>query len=202
MGIVTWFSSGDLYKRFSTHQLLFDGLKAWDNAAILCLQEKSLPMVKKIVSGFRLPEEKTEEILNASTLVFLQKIGSGAYVFQGYAPSTFFIEIVKRQAHMATRTRKGTLIPLDEVAEAADPDVALLDTHQAAAETVNLLLKRLGDPCESVIRLHHVDGYSDEEVIQQQLTRYSTVNSLKMKRSDCMKKLVTLAQQWKTSTAI
>ncbi len=202
MGIVKWISSGDPYKRFSTNQLLFEGLRDLDNAAILFLQEKSLAMVRKIVSGFRLPDEKAEEILNTSTLIFLQKIGSGAYVFQGHAPSTYFFEIVKRQAHMATRTRKGTLIPLDEVAEAADPDAEMMADHQEASETVTLLLDKLGDPCKTVVRLHHVDGYSDEEVIDQQLTRYSTVNSLKMKRSDCMKKLVTLAQQWKTSTAI
>ena len=44
-----------------------------------------------------------------------------------------------------------------------------------------------------------VDGYSDEEVVNQGLTKYSTPDSLKMKRSDCMKKLVQLAQQWKIS---
>jgi hypothetical protein len=64
---------------------------------------------------------------------------------------------------------------------------------------VRQLLGNLGQPCEQVVRLHHIEGYSDEEVVNQKMTKYSTTDSLKMKRSDCMKKLIQLAQQWKTS---
>jgi hypothetical protein len=54
----------------------------------------------------------------------------------------------------------------------------------------------MGEPCTSVIRLHHIDGYPDEEVVRQGWTRYTTTDSLKIKRSDCMKKLIQIARQW------
>jgi hypothetical protein len=40
-----------------------------------------------------------------------------------------------------------------------------------------------------VIRLKYIDGISDEEAVQDKLTAYSTADSLRKKRSDCMKKL-------------
>lgn len=200
MRIFDWFTSGNPCKQFDSHERLFEGLRKLETAAILCLQAKALPSVKKLVAGHGLPDEKADEILNSATLVFLQKIESGAYQFQGHAPTTYFIEIVKRQALMATRSLKKATAPLENLPETADPDHADLLRRQEAAETVRLLLDQLGQPCQDVVRLHHIDGYSDEEVVNQRLTKYSTPDSLKMKRSDCMKKLVQLATQWKTST--
>ncbi len=200
MRLSEWFISSSPCKRFDTHERLFEGLCKLDNAAILCLQVRALPLVKKAVAGYGLPADKADEIINSATLVFLQKIENGAYQFQGHAPMTYFIEIAKRQALMATRSLKKTTQPLENLPETADPDAANLLRRQDAADTVGLLLEKLGQPCADVIRLHHIDGYSDEEVVNQRLTKYSTPDSLKMKRSDCMKKLVQLATQWKTST--
>jgi hypothetical protein len=39
-----------------------------------------------------------------------------------------------------------------------------------------------------MIRLKYIDGYSDEEAVPEKLTAYSTVESLRQKRNDCMKK--------------
>lgn len=161
-----------------------------------------MPSVKKIVSGYGLPTEKADEIINSTTLVFLQKIESGAYQFRGHDPMTYFIEIAKRQALMATRSLKKTVQPLEDLLETADPDYAELLRRQEAAESVRFLLEKLGQPCADVIRLYHIDGYSDEEVVHQKLVKYSTPDSLKMKRSDCMKKLVQLATRWKNSINI
>jgi hypothetical protein len=202
MQLSKWFTSSDPCKRFGSHELLFEGLQNLDNAAILCIQVRALPSVKKIVAGYGLPSEKVDELLNAATLVFLQKIGSGAYQFQGHSPLNYFLEIAKRQALMATRSLKKATVPLENLPEAADPDHADLLRRNEAAETVKQLLDQLGQPCADVIRLHHIEGFSDEEVVSQGLTKYSTTDSLKMKRSDCMKKLVQLATRWKNSTNI
>lgn len=199
MRLSKWFSSDDSFQRFDTHERLFEGLRQLDTAAILCLQVRALPSVKKTVAGHGLPDEKADEILNSAMLVFLQKIECGAYQFQGHAPMTYFLEIAKRQALMATRSLKKATAPLENLPEIADPDHADLLRRQDAAETVRRLLDQLGPPCSDVIRLHHIDGYSDEEVVNQRLTKYSTPDSLKMKRSDCMKKLVQLATKWKNS---
>lgn len=197
-----WFSRSSASTRFATHESLFEGLKSEDNAAILQVQIKALPSIKKLVKNHGLPAEQADDILNQSTLIFLRKIGDGSYQFQNHAPSTYLIEIARRVTLMATRSLKKTTQPLDNVPETSDPDYATLLQHQEAAEMVKLLLDKLGPPCDQLIRLYHIDGLSDEEVVQEQLTRYSNTDSLKATRSNCMKKLTQLAQEWKTLTNI
>ncbi|MFN4081755.1 MAG: RNA polymerase sigma factor [Saprospiraceae bacterium] len=175
-----------------------------DNLAIAHLQSRSLGVVRKTVQTFGIPESQAEEILNASTLIFLRKIECGAYQFQGYSPTGYLIEIAKRLCREALRQRQTHIrshAP-DTLPDAPDPDAVRLERQNEAAETLRILLQKMGPPCADVIRLHHIDGYSDEEVITQKLTPYATPDSLKMKRSNCMKKLSQMARQWKNSSNI
>jgi DNA-directed RNA polymerase specialized sigma24 family protein len=199
MGITAWFSPPNPCKSFDTNERLFDGLRRLENSAILCVQLKAIHSVRKFIGQYQLPPEQADDILNQSTLIFLQKIEDGTYQFQNHAPSTYLIEIAKRVALMATRTQKNTPEILDNHHHLADPDIENDRKRNEATELVRQLLGHLGQPCEQVVRLHHIEGYSDEEVVNQKMTKYSTTDSLKMKRSDCMKKLIQLAQQWKTS---
>ena len=194
-----WFALSSPCKKFSDHEQLFEGLRQLDNAAILCLQTKAMPMVRKVVKNYGLSADKADEILNQSTLIFLQKIDSGAYQFQGHAPQTYLIEVAKRVAHAATRTKKMSNESLEDHYDLADHHLESEEQSREAAALVSQFLAQLGDSCRQVIQLHHIDGFRDEEVIQQKLTPYSTIASLKMKRSDCMKKLIKIAQRWKTS---
>jgi DNA-directed RNA polymerase specialized sigma24 family protein len=159
-------------------------------------------MIRKIVAGYGLPAEQAEDVLNDATLIFLQKIESGAYQFEGNTPTTYCIEIAKRLALMATRRHKRRSEPLESLPETSDPDAEALLHRRELGEMVQLLLGQLGQPCDNVVKLYHIDGYSDEEVVRNQWTNYKTADSLKMKRSDCMKKLVQLAKVWKTSNSI
>jgi DNA-directed RNA polymerase specialized sigma24 family protein len=199
MRFTEWFSPTNPCKRFETNELLFKALQNLDSAAILCVQVKVMPTVRKFVLQYGLPIEKSDDVLNESTVIFLRKIESGAYQFQGHNPSTYLIEIVKRVALMATRTVKRRIESLENHTELYDTDWEAEKQKQESAEMVKYLLNQIGQPCQQVIQLHHIDGYSDEEVIKQGMTRYSTIDSLKMKRSDCMKKLIQIAQQWKTT---
>lgn len=202
MRIQEWFFPPDPCRPYNSHEGLFQGLLRLDNAAILCLQMKARKPVRKIVRQYGLPAEQAEDILNRSTLIFLRKIEEGSYQFQGHAPSTYLIEVARRLALSATRAQKKETAPLDDHDHLPDPEVEAGKNRQEATELVSHLLDRLGDPCAQVIRLHHIEGYSDEEAVQQKLTRYTTIDSLKMKRSDCMKKLIQLARQWKISNHI
>jgi RNA polymerase sigma factor (sigma-70 family) len=202
MGITAWFSPPNPCKSYDTNERLFEGLRRLDNAAILCVQMKAINSVRKFVGQYRLPTEQVDDILNQSTLIFLRKIEDGTYQFQNHAPSTYLIEIARRVALMATRSQKSTLDTLDNQQYLPDPDVEKAGKQSEDKELVRQLLGHLGPPCEQIVRLHHIEGYSDDEVVKQQLTKYSTIDSLKMKRSDCMKKLIQLAQQWKTTNNI
>ena len=191
-----WFSREQPGKRFATNEALFEGLKNADNAAILYAQLKVLPSVKKMVKSYGLPGDQVDEVLNQSTLTLLRKINDGSYQFQNHAPTTYLVEIARRVALMATRKYgKHTTESLENHYELSDDDTQIQLARQEAAEQVAHLLGKIGPPCDTVIRLKYIDGYTDEEIVKQQFTKYSTVDSLKVKRSDCMKKLTQLAQR-------
>ena len=197
MPISEWLFPSGPCKRYDTPERLFAGLKALDSGAILCVQLKVLPMTRKFVRRYGLSMDQADEIINKGTLIFLQKIEQGTYQFQGHAPSSYLIEIIRNLCLMATRSKKTPLETIDSQLDRADPDLELFEKRRDATELVRQLLERIGPPCEQVIRLHHIDGYSDEEIVSRGLTKYTTTDSLKMKRSDCMKKLTQMAKQWK-----
>lgn len=199
MSFAAWFFEPSANKRFADHEVLFQGLLQLEQAAVVYLQLQSRPFVRKIIRGFGLSDDLVEEVLNKSTMIFLKKIEQGKYQFQGNAPSTYLIEVAKRVALMETRNTGRASEPLDIHTDLVDPESETLLQRSESAELVAQFLNQLGEPCKTVIRLHHIEGYSDEEVVNQQLTRYTTVDSLKMKRSDCMKKLIQIARQWKIS---
>ncbi len=199
MPFKAWFTSHRPCNEFKNHQLLYDGLVLMDNQAILCLQTKALPMVRKVVGKMGLVEEDMEEVLNQSTLVLLQKIEAGTYEFKGHAATTYVVEVAKRLAMSHVRRKKPGNEALEDHHVPHLSEYDALERQRDSAALVTRFLSQLGKACEQVVRLHHIDGYSDEEVIKGKMSPYSTVNSLKMKRSACMKQLIEIATKWKTS---
>lgn len=166
------------------------------------MQLKALNSTRKFARQYRLPDSEVDDIINQSTLIFLRKIKEGSYVFQGTSPTTYLIEVIRRVAMTASRKVLQPTEPIENQHHLVSPDQEYNQKRMEASELVAGLLQQLGEPCEQVIRVYHIEGYSDDDAIQLGLTRYTTVDSLKMKRSDCMKKLILLAQQWKTSNNI
>ena len=71
-------------------------------------------------------------------------------------------------------------------------------------EKVTLLkkmLNELGSPCKELIDLKYISELSDEEQIKNKLTKYSSLESLRVSRSQCMKKLLALSTKYKSSYA-
>ncbi len=186
--------------KYKTNEQLFLSLQAMDARAIACLQGRAEQSVLRLVRQYGLPDDTAEDILNQSALVLLQKIDTGGYTYQGNDPRTYLLEVAKRLVMKQATKRRVVVQPIEAADLAlADADFETLEKHQHAMDTLAQLLTRLGNPCEQVIRLHYIDGYTDEEVINARWTTFSTIASLKVKRSDCMKKLIKIAQIWKTS---
>lgn len=202
MRIPEWLTPANPCRQYDGHERLFEALKRLDNAAILCVQTRTMSSARKFARQYGLPSDSAEEVLNQSTFIFLRKIQDGSYQFQGHAPSTYLVEIMRRTALMMTRTQRKQYESLDNHHDIQDPDTDAIDRQRESANLVQQFLGQMGEPCASVITLHYIDGYSDEEVVRQGWTRYTTPDSLKVKRSDCMKKLIQIAQQWRTTNNI
>ncbi len=199
MRITEWLAPSNPCRQFDSNERLFQGLKNLNNAAILCVQSKAMPSARKFAQQYGLPSDSADEVLNQSTLIFLRKIEDGTYQFQGHAPSTYLVEIMRRVALTMTRTQRKPHEALENHHDLHDPEVEASNRQRESADLVRQFLGQMGEPCEAVIRLHHIEGYSDEEVVRQVWTRYTTTDSLKIKRSDCMKKLIQIAQRWRTT---
>ena len=59
------------------------------------------------------------------------------------------------------------------------------------------LLNQLDDSCRQIILLRYFDEISDEEAVRQKLTAHTTTDSLKSKRSKCLKALAKLMEPYK-----
>ncbi|MBL7827280.1 MAG: hypothetical protein JNJ57_11655 [Saprospiraceae bacterium] len=85
--------------------------------------------------------------------------------------------------------RKG-VVDLEAVGEPGEePEF----TSFAEVEFLEQLLFQLEPNCQKLIRLKYLEEMRDKEVIELQLTQYSTVDALKNHRSKCFKKLTELA---------
>ncbi len=202
MSILERLAPSNPCRQFDDNERLFQALKKLDNRAILCVQTKAMPSARKFAQQYGLLPDSADEVLNQSTLIFLRKIQDGGYQFQGHAPSTYLVEIMRRVALMMTRTQGKQHEALENHHDLHDPDVEVAQQQRESADLVRQFLAQMGEPCETVIRLQHIDGYSDDEVVRQGWTRYTTTDSLKIKRSDCMKKLIQIAQQWRSTNNI
>lgn len=178
---------------YTSDELLFGGLQAEESGAIRCLYTRVAPFVYKIARNGGLPDTDIEELIGDAIATLLLKIRSGAYVFQGYSPATFAVEVAKnKMMHRLRKLKKQQMEPLSEQFDQAEEE----DNNPAnweAVEQLNRFLNAISPGCQQLIRLKYLEEKRDKEVIEQQLTPYTTVDALKTHRARCMKKLVEMA---------
>ncbi|MDX1911610.1 MAG: hypothetical protein SFV22_09015 [Saprospiraceae bacterium] len=182
--------SNRVCKAYADHQMLFTGLELEETMAIQCLSSKVSGSIFNIGKGYRLTDDDIEELICDCVTLCLQKIRAGSYVFQGFDPATFVIEIAKNKARNFRRSAvRHDTGDLDQVGErpVEDDFGSFADT-----ELLEKLLAQLDPNCMNLIRLKYLEERRDKEVIEEKLTQYSTVDALKNHRSRCMKRLVEL----------
>jgi DNA-directed RNA polymerase specialized sigma24 family protein len=178
--------------RYSDHRLLFEGLEREEPEAIRCLYSKVSGVIYQLGKNAKLGEEDIEELIGDCITIGLQKIRSGKFVFQGYAPATFIIEIAKNRAQNFKRKM------IRHHTEELDPTIEQLEEEEYGAmewvEVLEKVLAQLEPNCQKLIQLKYLDGRRDKDVIAENLTQYTTVDALKNHRSRCLKKLTDLAR--------
>jgi RNA polymerase sigma factor (sigma-70 family) len=184
--------------KFQDVAILFRALQRQEDKAIQYVQDKIWKSIFSMSRFAGLNEQDAEEILTDSVMVLLQKIQSGDYQFQGYDPCSFAIEIAKRLIANAKRKTKHKIDPLDQIAHFADDSTEQFLHSKESEAILHILLNKIGENCQKLIRLKYLEEYKDEEIIHQNLTQYSSINTLKVKRSECMKKLSELAKNIQT----
>jgi DNA-directed RNA polymerase specialized sigma24 family protein len=179
--------------RYADAFALFGGLEREEPAAIRCLYGRASGIIHQVGRDAGLTDEDIEELICDCITIGIQKIRSGKFVFQGYAPATYIVEIAKNRAQNFRRKQiRHHTEALDGTLEKAaeEEEFGALE----AVELMEQLLSQLDSNCEKLIRLKYLEERKDKEVIAEALTQYSTVDALKNHRSRCLKKLTELAQ--------
>ncbi|MFN0214109.1 MAG: hypothetical protein ACKVT2_07620 [Saprospiraceae bacterium] len=174
--------------RYTNYGLLFEGLRQEESEAIRCLSAKVSGSIFNIGKSHRLSDDDIEELICDCITICLQKIREEKYVFQGYSPATYVIEIAKNRARNFRRNAlRHDTTDVEQIEYQADEtDFESL----AQTELLEKLLSKLEPNCQNLIRLKYLEERRDKDVIDSKLTQYTTVDALKNHRSKCFKKLV------------
>ncbi len=173
--------------------LLYEALRQRSDKAIQFAQRKTMKTVASMSRFAGLSAMDSEEILNDAVIILLQKIETGSYQFQGYDPCTFLVEIAKRLISNAKRKNKRVFEDIETHYELADNETERYLESKANETVLHNLLSQIGENCQKLISLKYLQEFKDEEILEQKMTQYSSINTLKVKRSECMKKLSELA---------
>lgn len=181
---------------FKDPEGLISALAAEVPEAILFMDAQAKNHINQIALSYQLSKEDIEELRMDCLVIFIQKIKKGEYVYQGFEPLTYLLNIAKLQVR--NYCRKKQRHEVDSIDD-FDFEVEYEDTISEESEQVELLLTKLGEPCANIIRLKYLEGLKDAEVIGKQLASYSSIDSLKNQRARCMKKLIEIASIFKNS---
>ncbi|MEQ8702710.1 MAG: sigma-70 family RNA polymerase sigma factor [Phaeodactylibacter sp.] len=187
--------SGSPINAADKSSILFEQLRRADVAAIQELAAKVLPEVQHKVKKFGLAKEDVQEILNDSILITLKAIRQGRFELQDYHPAAYTKSVARNLIANRVRSKK-TALELQETMGGqsdTDPESDIISKERRAI--VRELLSRLGENCRRVLLLKYFERLKDKDIVTGNLTPYSTVNSLKSKRGQCLKKLAEMAQK-------
>ncbi|MFZ4545308.1 MAG: RNA polymerase sigma factor [Saprospiraceae bacterium] len=178
---------------FHDNGKLYSALSQKTDGAIQFVLKKTMPQVYSMTTFAQLTAADAEEILNDAVIILIQKIEDKSYLFEGNSPCTYVIEIAKRLISNEKRRKVHQYTSIETQIEVGENSIDHYIHIKENEQLVMKLLQQIGENCQKLISLKYLEEWKDEEIIAQQLTQYNSVNVLKVKRSECMKKLTQLA---------
>ncbi len=168
---------------------LYEGLKLGHSDSVLELRKVLMDTSRKLLPSLKISREEMEELIHDAILLFLEKIKGGLYHYNGTDPKIYGIlilrNLIKNQIRKTTYQR--CILNQEHLYEHEDAgDIA---RSFEIKNEIQFYLQNLNKPASEILRLHYLEGYSDEEVVLYKMSTFTTVNSLKSKRCQVLKKL-------------
>lgn len=168
---------------------LITALRQVDGNAIRTVANKITPDVRAVIRKCNLPLEDLPEVVHDSIMVLISAIQEGKYEEQGYHPAAYAFGVARKLIANRARAKKAANLELDKVQLVSDFDTEVYLENKERRIIVEKLLQRLGDTCRELIRFKFFDHLKDKEIVERGLLNFSSTDSVKSKRSQCMKKL-------------
>ncbi len=183
--------------RPNAEELILD-LRAEKDAAISYLLKQTRLQGHRIWSASSLGREVIESILHDAVLLAIQKIKNDQYHADQGSIISYTIGIMKYMILNEARNQNKLHQSLDdtELAQYAEP-VHEYRIQMERASLLNQMVDQLNSPCKELIYYRYLEPWPDHEVIEKKITSLSNINSLRVTRSDCLKKLTVLASKYK-----
>ena len=190
---------GTPFNRFSDQYKLIVELAKEDSKAIQYILKKVEGSCLQFIKKMGLTSDCLEDVMHDGLILFIRKIQEGSYDASLSAPQTYLTGICKNLFLNITRAKRAvSTIELEEAFHTYSEDVQASFYLKENLKLVNKILGEIGSPCKELIQLKYLDGYQDEEQINLKLVNYSSVDSLRVSRSQCMKKLSAVSLKYKS----
>lgn len=179
--------------RHTDNQAFFEALGRAEAPAIRQLAAKVAFGVQQAAARAGLSPQDAEETLNDAVVITISNIRDGKFQYMDFSPATYAAGVARKLIANRIRAKKPVAMEPDNLPLLSDlnPETYLNDKERQTL--VGQLLQRLEDTCRQLIQLKYFNTLRDEEIIDRQLTQFTSVNSLKSKRSQCLKRLAGLA---------
>lgn len=183
-------------QQLSDKQALFEGLKNQEPWAIRHLGSRVDSLFARLPGAARVSAQDREELVNDTLVLVLGKLEEGLFRFQDSSPAAYAMAVAGNLLNNHLRKKQIRTIALEELSALPRVDIEDYYEKKEKEQLLGALLAKMGEDCRQLIRLRYYEGIKDEQVVAQQLTKYSTVDSLKNKRCKCLKKLAEVARQF------
>lgn len=162
--------------------------------AIRQLAKQIQPDVRKacLNAGFSL--EDAEELLNDVLVITISNIRKQTFEFQNFHPAAYAMGVSRKLLANRIRSKKPPTESIEYLSEHSKLNPEKYYEDKERQIIVGQLLHKLGRVCRQLIEMRYYQHYRDKELLEKKLVPFSTVNSLKSKRSQCLKQLANLAR--------
>ena len=172
----------------------FDALRNAETKAIRQLAAKISFGAKQAARNAQLSAEDTEELINDALVITIKNIRLGKFQFQNISPTSYALGVIRKLIANRIRSKKPATAPLSGTENLVDFSPDEYFRKKELEQLLKRLLSKLGATCQKIIQLKYYEGRKDAEIINQKLVDFSSINSLKSKRSQCLKNLIQIAK--------
>jgi RNA polymerase sigma factor (sigma-70 family) len=183
--------------RYESPVIFFEALKKQEPSAIVELRDRIWPALLRWGKSAGTPNIDLEEIVQDALVLSLRKIESGQYQFLGTDPAAFTAVIAQNLLRNFLRKKQPHLNEIGEWDKPADDDIETYLNGKDIRRQIAELMEKIPGNCRNLLRLHYFDELDDKEILARKLTTYSTIESLRSKRCECLKKLAMLMECYK-----
>jgi RNA polymerase sigma factor (sigma-70 family) len=172
---------------YKTNHGLYLGLKAGVNDAYCCLADRLEGVIQNLCQKECLQD--WEDVMQDAMVLLLRKIEDGTYEFRdNISPVTYTVVIAKNLILNAKRKQKrNSKLSIEDFIHTLKTE----NDWNGLKEEVNMYLSFLNETCKQVIKLHKMDGFKYEEIVQHQMIRnFKSNDALRVKSVSCWAKLV------------